>query len=91
MLVVYGGNSEDRIDGQIKERAIVKNTYSLNQGKPNFGEVLGNYLDSEIFKVFNPLFPNPADANYFEWARFLGQVLSIFKGKYEKLFLLVTR
>lgn len=76
VLLVHGGNANNRADDGIAERTIIRNTYMLDQGLPSFGEVLGEHLDASRFLFLNPVFPNATDANYQEWKRFFLQILN---------------
>lgn len=75
VFLVHGGNAAFREDDQVQVREITKNQYSTIKGKPVWSENLDKALDSTNFESINPLFPNAADANYQEWARFFEQVL----------------
>lgn len=88
VLMVHGGNSENRNDDEVEIREIQKNTYGINLGSPIFGEVLDRYLEPEKFEVLSPLFPNAVDANYAEWARFIDQILDLQSDSFKSIILI---
>ena len=89
VIVVHGGNAGFREDDGVAHREMVKNSYSIDRGAPTFGEVLDRYIDVGRFDVLSYIFPNPNDAHYQEWARFLEQVAtSALSTEYKRIILI---